>query len=584
MLNAVYDFLSTEGFQPHGMCLLWRTDIFWAHLISDAVIAIAYFSIPIAIVSFAYRRPDLRYSWMLYLFGAFIVGCAITHLLGIWTLWVPDYGIEAIAKAGTAVVSIFTAITLWRVMPRLVALPSPKQLEATNARLAREIAERKMAERRLADLNAALERRVAERTASLAEANGELRRARARADKASQAKSDFLAAMSHEIRTPMNGVLGMLDLLRHETAEEERRHYLELAHDSASGLLIVINDILDHSRLEARSLALEATCFDPEEQARKVVALLGEGAREKGVALTVDVAPDLPTVVTGDPTRLRQILFNLVGNALKFTESGSVTITGSARSTDDAGVELRFEVADTGIGMSSDVRSRIFKRFGQADGSTARRYGGTGLGLAISRELVRLMGGEIGVESTEGQGSRFWFTIRCRHAGAAEKTGTERTSTARMGTARTGAAAPAVSAPAEGARILVVEDNAVNQLLVSRMLAKGGHAVEIVRDGGEAVARIAEGRFDLVLMDIHLPGIDGVTATRRIRALAGQAAAIPIIALTANAMNGDRDGYLAAGMDDYVSKPIDASALHAAIGRVLRMARGVPFGLDVRTA
>ncbi|MFO1208068.1 MAG: ATP-binding protein [Amaricoccus sp.] len=554
MAGWIWDFLSTEGFQPHGWCLLWRPEILWAHVVSDAVIALSYFSIPLAILFFALRRKDLVSGWVPYLFVSFIVACGITHLFGIWTLWVPDYGLQAAVKVGTAAVSLMTAVALWPLMPKLLALPSPTLLAESNALLAREVHDRREAERRLSELNAQLELRVAERTASLARANEELRAARARAEQSSEAKSEFLATMSHEIRTPMNGVLGMLELLRGEEIQGEKARYLGLAHDSAQGLLTVINDILDYSRLEARSVTLEATPFDAGDVARRVVDLLRGGAAAKRVTLGLELQGGLPPAVVGDPNRLSQVLFNLVGNAVKFTERGSVTLAVRHRRVEGGAVELQFEVRDTGIGIPPEALGRLFGRFEQADGSTARRYGGSGLGLAISRQLVRLMGGDIAVESVPGQGSRFAFAIRCRAEAAAGNP-----------LARP---APAIAAP-RAARILVVEDNEVNQLLITRMLAKGGHDVRLARDGEQAIRRLERERFDLVFMDVHLPGMDGVTAARRIRELRPPLDRVPIIALTADAMMGDRDRYLAAGMDDYLSKPIDARILHATIARAL---------------
>lgn len=565
MAGTIWEFLSTAGFQPHGFCLLWQTNIFWLHVISDAAIALAYFSIPVAILTFAWRRPDMLRGPLPALFAAFIVACGLTHLMSIWVMWVPDYGIEGLLKAATAAISILTAVLLWPMMPRLLALPSPRQLEEGNRTLAAEIAERRRAEGRLAELNDELERRVSERTASLAQANRELREARARADEANRAKSAFLAAMSHEIRTPMSGVLGMLGLVRRDCLDAEQAHFLAVAEESAHGLLTVINDILDYSRLDAGAVTVEEAAYSPATVVLKVTELLRESADRKGLCLDTEIGANVPETVIGDAQRLRQVLFNLVGNAVKFTEQGRVLVRldlgGDGR--------LRFEVSDTGTGIAPDLQDCLFDRFTQ--GRDSSRHGGSGLGLAISRALVELMGGELDVESAEGRGSTFRFTIACREAGRdpAPEPGLHLVpdpSDAPVAPPRVAEQAP------HATRILVVEDNAVNQLLVTKLLARAGHATTIAGDGECALGLLRSQSFDVVLMDVQLPGMDGVAVTRHLRELPGPVRDVPVIALTANAMAGDRDRYLAAGMDDYVSKPIAAAELFAAIER--QLARG----------
>jgi signal transduction histidine kinase len=429
----IWDFLSQEGFQPHGMCLLWRPDVFWAHVISDLVIASAYFSIPVALMWLALRRKDLIHRWVLVLFSSFIVACGITHLFGIWTMWVPSYGLEAIGKIVTAAVSMTTAILLWPLMPAVLSMPSSEQLAAQNRRLEVEIAERRAAETRLKELNDDLERRVAARTASLTRANKELREAREAADRSNQAKSDFLATMSHEIRTPMTGVLGMLEMLKTPRESDEQGRLLEVAKDSADSLLAIIDDILDHSRLEAGAVELVALPFSPRRTVEQVAALLRKGAEQKGLSLDVVLSDNLPEALIGDSARLRQILFNLAGNAIKFTDGGSVRLAVTERPCAEDAVGLLFSVTDTGIGIPKEAQERIFGRFSQADASTSERFGGSGLGLAICRDLVALMGGTIGVESTPGLGSLFWFTVPCRPGTAidASTTNAERPNPAR---------------------------------------------------------------------------------------------------------------------------------------------------------
>ena len=382
-------------------------------------------------------------------------------------------------------------------------------------------------------------------------AGEELRQAKHAAEEANRAKGQFLANMSHELRTPMAAILGMVEIALEDNLSPEVRDCLQTAKDSADHLLRLLNELLDLSRIEAGRFELERLPFRLRAIVEESVRLLQPQADKKALTLACMLDEGLPDQVVGDAMRLRQVLLNLLGNALKFTQAGSVRLRGEVLRRDEREVELRFAISDTGIGIAREDQQRIFAPFTQADASFSRRFGGSGMGLTITASLVELMGGHIWLESKAGVGSTFWFTIRLPLWSE---------TAAAPGICRDGAAPTAANL-----RVLVVEDTPANQKVVVRMLQKRGHAVAVAVNGREAVDLIGQNDFDVVLMDVQMPLMDGLEATIAIRSLHSAKARVRIVAMTAHAMPGDSKRCLAAGMDAYLTKPIDQRALLDAV-------------------
>jgi two-component system, sensor histidine kinase len=512
----VIDWLfRAEGFAPHGMCLIWDQNVLAVHAISDAVIALSYFSIPAVLFIILRRRPDLNPHGVLHLFSLFIVACGFTHVLAIVTLWEPIYNVSSVAKALTAAVSAITAIVLWPLLPRVLATPSHQELALANQQLT-------------------------ETAAELTEA--------------SQARTRFLAMMSHEIRTPLAGILGFTEILRREPLEVRARTVLERIATASRSLQSLLGDILEFSRMEQDTLILHEEPIDLRALIDQIERESAGTAEAKGLTLSVDIAPDVPTRVVTDPLRVRQVLINLISNAIRYTKRGQVMVTVSkvVAQADGSGNRLEISVKDTGPGIPDHQRDVIFDAFVQADDrhfQTGRTESGAGLGLAIVRKVVDVLGGDLRLESAVGFGSEFIVTLPYRHAAATETL------------SPTYGEVPAEIRQKFG-RILLADDVEMNRDLFADLLSGVSDEVIVVADGQQALSMLSVEAFDVAVIDVQMPVMDGLDFVRAVRMSENpKIRTLPIVGLSAAAFAEDRARALEAGMDSYVTKPASQDSL-----------------------
>ena len=568
-----------KAYQPREFCMSYERGVIWLSVISDACIAIAYYSIPVALIYFVRQRKDLSFSWMFVCFAVFILACGTTHVMNVIAIWYAPYRLDGVLKLFTAMVSIATAVMLWPLIPKALAIPNPATLRTANADLAREVEVRREAEESLRAAQGELERRVQDRTAELQTANAKLqaemvarnaaeqererllgreREARADAEQANRIKDEFLATLSHELRTPIGAITNWVYLLRTSPpSPAELDEGLAIIDRNAQAQASLIDDLLDTSRILSRKMRLQQKPMQLGPVLQAALATVRPAAAERAIHLELADATG-ERLVLGDPARLQQAIWNLLVNAVKFTPNGGrVTLSAAER---DGGIEAR--VSDSGIGIAPEFIPKLFERFHQFDSSTTRRHGGLGLGLSIVKEIVALHGGTVRATSEGvGRGSTFILWLPALVAGAAEA----------PEPSRAAARSDGIRAPLQGARLLLIDDDPDSRWSLQRVLQSLGATTLVAASTGEALDLLAQHRPDLLISDIGMPGEDGYSLIRRVRALADPVLSrTPAVALTAFAREEDRARVLAAGFQGHIAKPANAGQLPALLEPLLR--------------